>query len=246
MDTTLAVACLINGHERSVAKSERLGAERAVIAIITALYHDSGYMRHENDHLHFNGAEYTSVHVSRSADFLKHYLHEIHLDKYTQIATSMVYYTGYEIAIEDIHLPDEKWHLIGRLLGTADLITQLSDRCYLEKCLDRLYPELVLGGLTVDIDEQGNEKILYRSGENLLRKTPDFYANKVEDRLNVKFNKVYSYESAHFDGARTYIHALDRIRHALKRSSRLMTSACFAEYHQKTMAPGISQAWNRI
>jgi hypothetical protein len=37
MDMTLALARLINGHERSVAKNERIGEERAVIAIITAL-----------------------------------------------------------------------------------------------------------------------------------------------------------------------------------------------------------------
>ncbi len=217
MDTTLAVARLINGHERSVAKSERLGAERAVIAIITALYHDSGYSRHEQDHLHSNGAEYTSVHVSRSADFLKHYLHKVNLGKYTQIVTDMVHYTGYEIAIEHIHLPDEKWHMIGCLLGTADLIAQLSDRCYLEKCRDRLYPELVLGGLTVELDEQGNEKIIYQSGEDLLCKTPDFYANEVEDRLNVQFNKVYNFEIAHFDGERPYVHGLGQNQARLKK-----------------------------
>jgi hypothetical protein len=217
MDTTLAVARLINGYERSVAKSERLGAERALITIITALYHDSGYIRHTHDHLHANGAEYTSVHVSRSAEFLKHYLHEINLDKYTQIATSMLHYTGCEIAVEHINLPDEKWHQVGCLLGTADLIAQLSDRCYLEKCRDRLYPELVIGGLTVGIDEQGNENIKYQSGEDLLCKTPDFYANEVEDRLNVQFNRAYNYESAHFDGERPYLHGLGQNQARLKK-----------------------------
>jgi len=216
MDMTLALARLINGHERSVAKEQRLGAERAVIAIITALYHDSGYMRHEHDHRHFNGAEYTPIHVSRSADFLKRYLHKINLGEFSQIAANMVHYTGYEIAPKHIRLPDDKWHLIGHMLGTADLIAQMSDRCYLEKCRDRLYPEFVLGGMTVKIDDQGNETVLYESGEDLLKKTPAFYENEVENRLNVMFNKVYTYEIAHFEGEKHYINGLGKNQSRLK------------------------------
>ncbi|PCI07866.1 MAG: hypothetical protein COB77_03695 [Gammaproteobacteria bacterium] len=145
---TLALARLINGHERrSVAKDERIGPERAVIGIITALYHDSGYIRYEHDHHHFNGAEYSPIHISRGAALLKRYLHKINMGEYAPIAAGMVPYTGYEIAPENIRLPDTKWHLMGYMLGTADLIAQMSDRCYLEKCRDRLYPEFVLGGL---------------------------------------------------------------------------------------------------
>ena len=216
MDMTLALARLINGHERSVAKDERLGAERAVIAVITALYHDSGYMRHEHDHRHFNGAEYTPIHVSRSADFLKRYLHKLNLGEFSQLAANMVHYTGYEIAPDQIRLPDEKWHLIGYMLGTADLIAQMSDRCYLEKCRDRLYPEFVLGGMTVTVDEHGKETVIYESGEDLLMKTPAFYENEVENLLNNIFNKVYTYEIAHFEGEKHYINGLGKNQARLK------------------------------
>lgn len=217
MDMTLALSRLINGHERSVAKDERLGAERAVVGIITALYHDSGYIRLEHDHLHFNGAEYTPIHVSRSADFLKRYLHKVNLGEFAQLAANMVHYTGYEIAPARIRLPDEKWHLIGHMLGTADLIAQMSDRCYLEKCRDRLYPELVLGGMSVKTDAQGNERVLYESGEDLLRKTPSFYENEVENRLNVIFNKAYTFEIAHFEGEKHYINGLGKNQARLKK-----------------------------
>jgi len=217
MDMTLALARLINGHERSVASSERLGEERAVIAVITALYHDSGYIRHEHDHHHANGAEYTAIHVSRGAEFLKRYLHKINLGQYAQVAANMVHYTGYEVAPDNIALPDEKWHLIGHMLGTADLIAQMSDRCYLEKCRDRLYPEFVLGGLAMGSDEAGNEIVLYGSGEELLLNTPSFYENEVENRLNGVFNKVYNFEIAHFDGERHYIHGLGKNQAFLKK-----------------------------
>jgi len=249
MDMTLALARLINGHERCVSKDERIGAERAVISIITALYHDSGYMRHEHDHNHFNGAEYTRIHVTRSADFLKRYLHKLNMGEYAQFASSMVHYTGDEVAAKHIRLPDEKWHLLGHMLGTADLIAQMSDRCYLEKCRDRLYPEFVLGGLTVSVDEHGNESILYESGEDLLRKTPDFFANEVDNRLNNLFNKAYSYEIAHFDGEVHYVKGLGknqaRLKKVLKADDFSMLRRKPPENHGTKTFPGLEAYLNR-
>ena len=249
MDMTLALARLINGHERSVAKGERIGAERAVVALITALYHDSGYMRHKSDYQHFNGAEYTSTHVTRSADFLKSYLYKINMGQYIQFAANMVHYTGYEIASQDIRLPDEKWHLLGYMLGTADLIAQMSDRCYLEKCRDRLYPEFVLGGLSVRVDSEGNERALYNSGEDLLRRTPAFYENEAENRLNKLFHSVYTYEIAHFDGKRHYINGLGKnqayLKKVLKAEDFSMLSRNPPENYGTKIFPGLEAYLNQ-
>lgn len=217
LDMTLALARLISGHERTVAKEDYLGPEVAMLVIITALYHDSGYLIHVHDHHHKNGAEYTRTHVTRSANFLKRYLLKIGLGEYANTVANMVHYTGYEVAPDKIQLANEKLHLAGHMLGTADLIAQMSDRCYLEKCRDRLYPEFVLGGMAVQYDENGNEKVIYESGEDLLRKTPTFFANEVEGRLNKLFNSVYNYEIAHFDGEHKYIHALGKNQAYLKK-----------------------------
>lgn len=217
LDVTLALARLISGHERSSAKDKRIGAQRAVIAIITALYHDSGYIRQESDHEHFNGAEFSQSHVSRGADFLKRYMHKINLGEYAQLSARLVQYSGYDIPPDTIHLPDEQWRMSGYLLGTADIISQMADRCYLEKCRDRLYPEFVLGGLAVEVDSQGNETTLYHSGEDLLKKTPAFFANGIEDRLNKALKQTYLYEKAHFDGEPVYINELGRNQAFLKK-----------------------------
>ena len=217
LDMTLALARLIDGHERLADKSRRIGPERTVLGIITALFHDSGYMRRHADHRHQNGAEYTTVHVSRSAEFLMRYLHRIGLGEHAQTTAHMVHYTGYEVAPDHILLPDETTHMVGHMLGSADLLAQMSDRCYLEKCRDRLYPEFVLGGVAVQVDDKGKEHVVYASGEDLLRKTPAFYEHEVENRLNRLFNKVYEYEISHFDGERKYVHALGQNQSYLKK-----------------------------
>ena len=205
MDMTLALARLINGHEQVTQPDKRIGADRAMLGIITALFHDSGYIRHSADHHHFNGAEYTLTHVSRSAEFLKRYLHKIGLGEHAQTVGNVVHYTGYEVAPENIRLPDAQTHKVGHLLGTADLIAQMADRCYLEKCRDRLYPEFVLGGIAVQFDAAGNEKVVYEDGIDLLKKTPAFYEHEVDSRLNKLFNEAYNYERPFFDGYRHYI-----------------------------------------
>jgi hypothetical protein len=43
LDMTLALARLVAGYERSAEQHDRLGAKRAQMAIITSLFHDSGY-----------------------------------------------------------------------------------------------------------------------------------------------------------------------------------------------------------
>ena len=205
MDMTLALSRLINGHDSSVAKNERIGPDRAVIGIITALYHDSGYMRRKYDRKHHNGAEYTLTHVSRSAEFLKRYLHKINLGEYSHISANMVHYTGLEVSPTHIRLPDEKTHMVGHMLGTSDLIAQMSDRCYLEKCYQRLYIEFVLAGIAVQVDAQGKEHIIYDSPEDLLRKTPGFFEHEIKIRLDKLFNKVYEYENTYFKEKFSYI-----------------------------------------
>jgi len=210
LDMTLALARIIDGHERQSDSHHTFGAKLTSIAIITALYHDSGYIRRRHDQQHINGAEYTRIHVSRSASFLRDYLQMIGQGQFAEIAANMVHYTGYEVSPEKIDLPDEKLHILGHMIGTADLIAQMSDRCYLEKCRDRLYPEFVLGGLTETIDARGAKKLIFTSAEDLLVKTPEFYERDVLKRLNNLFRGVYRYVESHFGGDNLYLQALQQ------------------------------------
>jgi len=207
LDMTLALVRLVAGHEGTVEPKDRLGPERASLAMITALFHDSGYLRHrENDSNHASGAEFTLSHVSRSARFIARYLPRIGLEEFSEVAGQVVHFTGYEMNLDHIELDDPRDTVIGHLLGTADLIAQLSDRCYLEKCRDRLFPEFVLGGIAIEEGSSDSGALVrYRSGQDLLAKTLGFYQNSARQRLERTFNKAYRYVEAFLEGENPYV-----------------------------------------
>jgi hypothetical protein len=209
LDMTLALARLLAGYERSAEPSDKLGAGRAQMAIVTALFHDAGYIRHEERDKDFkNGAEFTLYHVSRSADFLRRYLPQIGMAQDVAVASMIVHFTGYELDLDKIELDDPRDAICGHLVGTADLMAQMADRCYLEKCRDRLYKEFVVGGIAVDNAKPGEYMVRYRSGTDLLKKTPMFYQQVMRERMHRKFNRVYRYIEVLYDGRNPYIDAI--------------------------------------
>jgi hypothetical protein len=208
LDMTLAMARLLTGYERGRDTADRLGAERAAVGIIVALFHDSGYIRKTSEPRRSNGAELTLWHVSRSADLLRDYLQRIGLEQWAGIAARIVHFTGYELKIEDIELDDPKDKVVGQFLGTADLMAQMADRCYLEKCRDRLYSEFVLAGVT-HLNAAPNVA-LYASGIDLLMKTPGFYQHQAMKRMDRQFNGAYRYVEVIFDGRNPYFEFIDK------------------------------------
>ena len=209
LDDTLAMARLLAGYDRSHAVEQRLGAERAMMGIVVALFHDAGYIRQTDDTMHRNGAEFTRTHVGRSAQFLARYLPTLGMADWVPVATQIVHFTGYEVPFDQIRLDDPRDRKVGHLVGTADMIAQMADRCYLEKCRDRLYPEFVLGGVAVSRGNEGELKVIYGSGLDVLRSTPEFVAETMRTRLDGEFNGAYRYIEALYSGRNPYMEAID-------------------------------------
>jgi hypothetical protein len=208
LEVTLAMARLLDGYERSRGEDTRHIPERLFeLGVICALYHDIGYIRRVGDTKHRNGAEYTRIHVSRGARFLRNYMPLIGMPEYADIAGQIVHFTGYERPVASIRVPDPIFKLLGSLLGSADIIAQMSDRCYLEKCRDRLYPEFVAGGIARTRSDRGEEIVLFESAEDLLRKTPRFYEN-ASHRLDVDLGGAYRFAQTHFGGPNLYMEAV--------------------------------------
>jgi hypothetical protein len=138
LDMTLALARLIAGHDASVPSLERLGPDRGKLALVCALFHDAGYLRHRvHDRGHANGAELTLSHVSRSGAFLERYLPRVGLGRFAPVAARIVHFTGYEVSIGRIELEDPRDAAVGHLLGTAALLAPLARRRVMEKITDR-------------------------------------------------------------------------------------------------------------
>jgi hypothetical protein len=222
LDVTLAMARLLCGYERRHAGTPRaLGAERAAVGIFLALFHDIGYLRERGEEAS-NGAEFTRNHVSRSARFMNFYLPEIGFAQWGPVAAELVHFTGYEKTFEEIgaKVADPRDIALGHLLGTADMIAQMADRCYLEKCRDRLYPEFVLGGVALQVSPTGDTGVRYASGLDLLRQTPQFMEETINKRLNGAFGGAYRYVEALFGGRNPYMEAIQRSREYLQQILR--------------------------
>ena len=106
------------------------------------------------------------------------------------------------------------------------MITQMADRCYLEKCRDRLYPEFVLGGIALPQTGSGYTTVKYASGLDLLRQTPQFVSDTRNNRLDGEFDRAYHFLDVLFDGRNPYIEAIDRNMDYLIRCCAARAGAC--------------------
>lgn len=208
LDATLAYARLIDGYEQSEPAAS-LGAERAVVGVIIALFHDAGYIRTDDDTAHHNGAEFTLTHVERSGRFLAGYLPTVGLRHWSDRARQIVHYTGYEIDLADIDVEDPRDQRLGHFLGTVDLLAQMSDVEYLEKCWHHLYHEFEVCGLAGK-QQSGRPAPVYTSPEDLMHKTPAFNQSVWDDRLNGHFERCHAFLDAHFGGCNRYVEGVER------------------------------------
>ncbi len=233
LDVTLTMARLMDGYQRGGRNGyPALNKELYLVGVLAALFHDFGYLRRRNDHKHRYGAEYTLIHVSRGATFLRGYARELGVDEsLASAAATLVHFTGYERAAESIRVSDDT-RRVGQMLGTADIIAQMADRCYLEKCRDRLYPEFVLGGLAQGGLAGGRRLPLFSSGDDLVSRTPDFYQGACK-RLDGQLARSYEYAAWHFGGANLY---LDEIR---KNIDYARTGERLRRHPPKTLAPDV-------
>lgn len=209
LDVTLAMARLMDGYQRGARTWGPLGERLFRFGVVVALFHDVGYVRRSHDRRHANGAEYTLTHVSRSGAFLDQYLARAGLGELAPAGRRVVHYTGYEVPAHRIGLSDPLMRALGCMLGSADILAQMSDRCYLEKCRDRLYPEFVTGGVAVQRAPDGSPRVLFASGEDLLRKTAGFY-RKASARLEQELAGAYRYAERHFEGQNLYLDEVEK------------------------------------
>ena len=240
LDVTLAMARLMDGYERSRRPVDPpLPRQVFVVGVMAALFHDFGYLRRRRDTRHRYGAEYTLTHVSRGATFLRRYLRLLGQGELARAASTLVHYTGYERPAETIRVSDTLLRRVGHMLGTADIIAQMSDRCYLEKCRDRLFPEFVLGGLAGRRMAAPRTLPSFASGEDLVRRTPGFYQNATK-RLDLQLARAYEYAARHFGGRNLYLDEMQKnVQHAQRVAQEGHTQERLRRQPPSTLLPHV-------
>jgi hypothetical protein len=193
LETALTMARLLDGYAdgRPPSGPEGIGGDRVLLGVLLALFHDIGLLRRSSEE-HLWGPALTPIHEERGVEFMQGYLTNTTLGELVGeakliMATKLVF-----------EMPGS-WTMSERtmasMVATADLITQLSDRYYLEKCRDFLFLEFSAFGLA------GKPGSPYPDRETLLQKTPAFVEGFVYKRLDEDFQGVRRYLRAHMAGA---------------------------------------------
>ncbi|MFV0476459.1 MAG: hypothetical protein ACK5ME_01340 [Parahaliea sp.] len=224
LDVSLAMARLLNGHDKRASQEgrpdEALGPHCALVGLVAAIFHDAGYIRRANDHLHDNGAAYTRVHVNRSARWLRDYLPSVNLGKIAASCARIVQFTNCNRHPQEIDVRCYAEQRLGELIGSADLIAQLADVAYIEKCRKYLYEEFVISGVASAAASEGYTGKVYRSAQELIESTPEFIRWVLDQRLEVELNGAYHYATDHFEGSNLYMEAIrfnyEQLEYALR------------------------------
>ena len=155
------------------------------IGLIGALMHDTGYIQSQDD-LAGTGAKYTLIHVQRSIIFFQnYYAQEKYFADDLNNFHDILYCTGIKTQIGNVKFSSPKIEILGKILGTADLLGQMADRFYLEKLvfLFHEFEEAKVPGFASELD--------------LLSKTVDFYS-KTKQMFADDLGNVNRYMINHF------------------------------------------------
>jgi hypothetical protein len=199
MSVLLTTARVLDGYNiERVFLSEQL----AVQLFLAALLHDTGYIQEDWD-TEGTGAKYSQHHEQRSIDFLKKHFSVFEIDEdETEPIIRLIQATDLKTDFVKIAFFNEEEQDAGAILGSADILGQMSDRAYLEKLLF-LYHEFREAGI------HG-----YETEFDILRKTREFY-QIVKDRLRDTYLHTFELAHHHFRerhqiNQNLYIVAVDR------------------------------------
>jgi hypothetical protein len=181
-DSFLAMARILHG----AVEADRVIERRTILlGLIGALLHDTGYIKREGDRTG-SGAKYTATHVLRGIDFSKEYLlPRGYSPEDCEVCRSVILCTGLDIGIGRIAFRSEGDALVGRMLGTCDLMAQMARRSYLEK-LPYLYRELMEGG------------VLRNGSEHAFLQDTVPFCRSALDRLETDLRGEFRYLRDHF------------------------------------------------
>lgn len=201
LETGLTMARLVDGDSAAGGcDGPPLDASQALLGVCLAFFHDIGLLRRDGESALW-GAQLLPIHEERGVQFMSDYLRSTSLAGYADKA-ELIMPTKLTFRIPDDWAREDR--KIASMIASVDLISQMADRCYLEKCRDFLFLEFVAIGLA------GKPDSPYPDATTLLRKTPDFVRGFARDRLDREFHGISHLIEAHFNGMDPYRDAISR------------------------------------
>jgi hypothetical protein len=180
---TLGTARLIHG---CVAGGMGFAPDNVLTGLLAALYHDAGLIQKSRDRKG-TGAKYTIGHEKRSVAFMRKNMDEKgYPPEQMDDCEQLIKCTNIRMPLSDIAFRSDEIKTLGMIVGSADLLSQIADRKYLEK-LALLFKEFEEAGLPG-----------FDSEEELIGKTEGFYKNVARKRLTQEMDNISSNMKHHF------------------------------------------------
>ena len=190
-DTFLAMARLLHGAHLS---GKNFSERQIVLGVISALLHDTGMLQETHDS-EGTGAKFTQDHVKLSMDFMEKHADRLQLaGQEVADLREMILCTDLMAEIPAINFSTPQIELLGKMLGTADLIAQMADRTYLEKLLFLYheFKEAQMGEFKNEIDFLHQTLNFYEISEHrfdkILDNTIRYMVPHFKERWDIQIN----------------------------------------------------------
>ncbi len=216
---TLCLARLLRARHAAGA-SPAITQRLFQLALLAILLHDTGYLKRKDDP-QGTGAKYTITHVARSADFAARLLGMKGYSPYdVRAVQNMIRCTGVNAVLSVIPFQSDTEKLLGCAVGTADLLGQMAAEDYVDK-LPVLYAEFE------EATRYSGDKLhfiaSFSSAADLIQKTPAFWENYVQLKLNRDFGGLYRFLNDPYPSGSN--HYVERIKSNMERLLRRITPA---------------------
>ena len=213
----IAAVRILDG-QRKIGRSPVLTPREFELCVAGILLHDIGLLKEVGDNSG-TGAKYTLTHVDRGADFASKFLPAFYsTPDEVRLVQLGIHSTAMDADMSNLSFRNVRERFIGCVIGTADLLGQMAAPNYPDQ-LPALYREFREAASYSHQREGGIAS--YRSVEDLLRGTREFYQQYVRPMLESRWDGVYKLLEYHYSDHRNhYLIAielnLDRIDRRLK------------------------------
>lgn len=130
LEVVLCAARLLHGLHLS---GRRFGADGIDMAVMGALLHDIGYLKRDGEY-EGTGAQFTATHVMRGTEFARRHLAG-EPEPFLAALVNVILITDHRQPVARLAFGGAEEELAAKVTGTADLVSQMANREYLERLL---------------------------------------------------------------------------------------------------------------